>query len=347
METHYRGAGIALDTKIPTPSGWATMGSLKTGDEVFGSDGRTYPVTHKLTRRTETCVLHFDDGTRIACGSGHNWRSLTRAKADQEVVLSTLGVAEHLARPKFSPSNHGLRILNARPLQLPSAELPIDPYLLGTWLGDGDSVRGFITKGDTDLFDILCSDGHELGKRSIDRRSGVASHTVLGLGAKLREADLLRNKHLPDAYLRAGEDQRLAAVRGMMDTDGSWNIARNTAVFSNTNKTLIVAMEELLLSLGQRPRISEFIARGFGKEITSYHVEFTPLDIVPFRLPRKKQKCIAGVQMKTNDVRSRRRSIRRVEAAPEMPVVSIGVDSPDGTHLCTERMVPILAGAAA
>ena len=33
----------------------------------------------------------------------------------------------------------------ARPLRLPDADLPIDPYILGLWLGDGSSTAPNIT----------------------------------------------------------------------------------------------------------------------------------------------------------------------------------------------------------
>lgn len=34
------GRALALDTAIPTPTGWSTMGELRAGDQVLGPDGR-------------------------------------------------------------------------------------------------------------------------------------------------------------------------------------------------------------------------------------------------------------------------------------------------------------------
>lgn len=336
------GPGIAADTTVPTPTGWTTAGSLNIGDEIFGSDGQPCRAVAKSIVAADSFVVKFDDKSEATCARGQPWRCLTGQKADKRIVISAEDASLHLRRPGFRSSNHGLRILLAAPLSLPAAKLPVDPYLLGTWLGDGDSVRGVITQGDDDLFDILRSDGHALGKLLIDPRSNVRQHTVLGLSPALRELGLLRNKHVPGAYLRANYSQRLALVRGLMDTDGTWNIARNAAVFSNTSKPLTYAMRELLLSLGQRPRVNEFLARGFGKESISHYVEFTPLDIVPFRLPRKAGKCLLGIEAKVNDVRSRRRLIKSIEPIPSMLVARIKTDAPDGTYLCTDRMIPVL-----
>ena len=39
------GKALALDTPIPTPTGWTTMGALTEGDWVFGGDGKPCRVT--------------------------------------------------------------------------------------------------------------------------------------------------------------------------------------------------------------------------------------------------------------------------------------------------------------
>ena len=38
------GKALALDTLVPTPAGWITMGELRDGDMVFGSDGKPCKV---------------------------------------------------------------------------------------------------------------------------------------------------------------------------------------------------------------------------------------------------------------------------------------------------------------
>lgn len=73
-----RGSGkaLAIDTPIPTPSGWKTMGELQVGDEVFDERGRPCRVTFA------TDVMHgrpcFDvrlmTGETIVADADHLWR---------------------------------------------------------------------------------------------------------------------------------------------------------------------------------------------------------------------------------------------------------------------------------
>ena len=48
------GKALSLDTPIPTPTGWTTMGDLKVGDEILSPTGNSVSVTMK----TETMYDH-------------------------------------------------------------------------------------------------------------------------------------------------------------------------------------------------------------------------------------------------------------------------------------------------
>jgi hypothetical protein len=218
---------------------------------------------------------------------------------------------------------------------VPTAKLRIDPYLLGCWLGDGKASDGSITKG-RDLFAILEADGHELGVEQTNHSDQVFTRTVRGLRTDLRELDLLGDKRVPAWYLRGSLEQRTRLLQGLMDTDGSWNTARGRAVFTTTDKALAPQVEELLLTLGQRPHVAVIQSSGFGKTVTAYHVEFLPVDLAPFRLPRKAAKVTADVPT----TRARRRVMVSIEEGPDVETACIAVNSPNRTYLCGERMVP-------
>src|SRR5690606_30976253 len=84
------------------------------------------------------------------------------------------------------------------------------------WLGDGTSSSGAITTADSEIVEALKVAGFEPTKRSARYTWGTR-----GLEPLLRRAGLLRNKHIPAAYLRASVEQRLALLQGLMDTDGT------------------------------------------------------------------------------------------------------------------------------
>src|SRR6202034_3853734 len=61
------GKALALDTLLPTPSGWATMGEVSVGDQLIGADGRpTTVVAATAVMHGRPCYeLEFDDGEVI------------------------------------------------------------------------------------------------------------------------------------------------------------------------------------------------------------------------------------------------------------------------------------------
>lgn len=326
--------GLALTERIPTPTGWTTMGEVREGDTVFDAYGRPCTVTLKSrTKRIGTYIVRFDDGSSVTCDSEHIWWTSTGARAGEPTAKSIQEVIATLQDPRTGQKHH--RVPVAGPLELPEADLPIDPYLLGCWLGDGHRRGGQITKT-PDLFDILRSDGHDLGPAQTEK-GNCETRTVRGLTTALRAAGLQGDKHIPAAYLRASVAQRTALLRGLMDTDGSWNRARRAATFSTVDKGLALQVEELLLSLGQRPNLATVQGTGFGRAVTSYPVSFTPVGLQPFRLPRKADQAAASDKPVT---RSTRRVIVSVEPGPDVETACIGVDSPTHTYLAGDRMVP-------
>ena len=73
------GKALALDTPIPTPHGWTTMGEIQVGDLVFDERGNACVVT------AATPIMHgrpcyeveFSDGTVIVADAEHLWRTRT------------------------------------------------------------------------------------------------------------------------------------------------------------------------------------------------------------------------------------------------------------------------------
>lgn len=322
--------GLARDTTIPTPTGWTTIAAIQPGDQLFAGDGTVCTVVQKSPIYERPCYrITFEDGTSVVADNVHEWPLLVGATMREE-VMST----EQAAKQVFQPWRGGqrqLRIANAGRLSLPDADLPVPPYTLGAWIGDGHSWSGHIGKPDQELFEHIATDGYEIGPTT-DKRGLMRN--VRGLIADLRAAGLIRNKHIPAAYLRASFDQRLALLQGLMDTDGTWNRPRKQAVFVTVNKALAHDVYELICSLGWRALVSEVQRTGFGKNVTAYDVSFVPFEHNPFRLSRK-----ANLVRIEGSSRCRRRIIRSIEPTLTVPTQCIEVDSPDHTFLVTESMV--------
>ncbi|SEU33716.1 replicative DNA helicase [Nonomuraea wenchangensis] len=79
------GKALALDTPLPTPDGWTTMGDVKVGDRLIGADGRpTRIVAATEVMHGRPCYeVEFSDGTVIVADAQHQWRTITRAQRKQ------------------------------------------------------------------------------------------------------------------------------------------------------------------------------------------------------------------------------------------------------------------------
>jgi replicative DNA helicase len=182
------GKALALDTPIATPQGWTTMGEIRVGDRVMGSDGLPTTVvaaTEVMTGRP--CYeVHFSDGSVIVADAQHQWLTETRAsrKSAQaaaagynryrnQKTFADIRTTEEIARTvrcatKDARLNHS--VTNAAPLQLPEAELPIPPYALGVWLGDGTSAAAQFTSADPEIAAYIEAEGLVVVPTNADRR---------------------------------------------------------------------------------------------------------------------------------------------------------------------------------
>lgn len=69
------GKALALDTPLPTPAGWTTMGEVAVGDELLDADGRpTRVVAATEVMLGRPCYeVEFSDGTVIVADAAHQW----------------------------------------------------------------------------------------------------------------------------------------------------------------------------------------------------------------------------------------------------------------------------------
>lgn len=243
-------------------------------------------------------------------------------------IRLTREIAETLTYSQRGDLNHC--IPNCGPLQLPEAVLPIPPYTLGVWLGDGACAGATVTQHEPDQASLrknLVADGFHCTTRADPKNIGV-----LGLHKLLRQEGLLFNKHVPAIYLRASVQQRLALLQGLMDTDGGVEAA-STVSFTNCTLALSDAVYELVVSLGMRATRDSRKTQGNGP---AHRVTFTPTMQV-FRLPRKANRVsfTCGQQL-----RRHHRMITGAEPIDPVPMRCITVDSPNSLYLAGREMIP-------
>lgn len=222
--------------------------------------------------------------------------------------------------------NHAIRVAGA--LQMPTAALPIPPYTLGVWLGDGSAKAGVYFKPDAEVAEQVRADGY-----TVTNHATAGSHGVLGLERQLKDAGLWGDKHIPEAYFNASIEQRLALVQGLMDTDGECG-KQGSCEFGQKLEHIATGLRRLLASLGIKSHMTTRRAVLNGKDCGEfYRVKFTTT-LPVFRLPRKAERLPTAVRQ-TQEFRY---IVACDEVAPE-PARCLAVDSPSHLFLCTDQCV--------
>ena len=363
---------LALDTRVPTPEGWREIGEIVAGDVVFGADGKPCNVvrTSEIFTQNDCYQMTFSNGQVVVADAGHLW--LTTARVNQpgkragremskkggsvlEQVRTTKQIAESVRFGSRGDVNHSLKM--PAPLELPEKNLPIDPYILGAWLGDGHSAGSRITCSIDDFENtkaniLACGYGVLEPKKSanaltfgiycFENGEKASIKSSKNFVSELRSLDLINNKHIPAEYLRGSRDQRLSLLQGLMDTDGT--ISKSGLVLSFTQKggQIVGQVCEILASLGVKHSSIESPVSCNGKPCgTAFRVQFfANRDLLPaFRLERKLSRML-----ESSGAGSCRRSatvqIVSVDPVDPVPVKCLEVDSEDRLFLFGSSMLP-------
>ena len=332
--------GLPLDTEIPTINGWSTIKDLKEGDFIFDKDGNPTKILHKSEVHYNPCYkITFDNGDTIVADHEHRWEiSFSTSKSSKyhgeykTQVMTTEEVANYLENlPKNRTSYDIPKIVNPKPLNLENKNLPIDPYVLGCWLGDGSSQCGAITNETNNVLEEIQRRGYSLGD-DISGEGKTSTYTILGIYGKLKELNLINNKHIPNIYQRASYEQRLDLLRGLMDTDGYYNTKRKRFVMETSQEWQCYDFIKLLASLGIKSTKFDIIKKLNGKEFHEYSINFSTRGLNPFLMRNQE------IEYPTRDACTYR-NIDKVELVETIPTQCLEVDSPSHTFLCTNKMI--------
>lgn len=356
------GKGIALDTPIPTPSGWTTMGQLVEGDRLYDDNGAECRVTKVgATRYLDCYEIEFSNGERVVCDGDHLWlttarinrphkggagrkmRSLTRVRDTREIF-------ETQVSSKRGDRNHSLRM--PAPIVGRDAFLPLDPYVLGLWLGDGATHYAAITTGSLDRDELVANiraAGVPVWVSKPKSGSGWLVHLTEGVRhggardsfqARLRALGVLGCKRIPESYLRASSEQRLALLQGLMDSDGHVTANGRVIEVVTVSEDLGDDIADLLAGMGLKFSRRRLLMRCNGRAVAGVAHRFqfcvSRTEMPVFRLKRK----LARQKTDNSDGRSRTIQVVAVRKVETVPTRCIQVDSPSHQFRCGRTMLP-------
>lgn len=340
---------------VLTSNGWKRHGDLIVGDRVYHPSGRLVDVLAISAKDSADWRVALGNGEIIWCHGAHEWTVHNR-NTKREETLETRQMAAPGTRS--APGRHPLHtgIVGARgchytfklplvtPFDGPDVALPLDPYVLGAWLGDGAQTAPTITYdvNDSSIVDKIAARGYPVMSTWSHKTTGVLTTSFSELRARLYQAGVfsyksgVRKKHIPAAYLNASLRQRLDLLAGLIDTDGYCYQKNGRVVFTTADTELADTFCQLLSTFGWRyshvieqPRVSS--SGIVGKKPYSV-IGFNPTLQIPCVLPRKRNTVLAP---------QRRVPIVAIDYLPSGKMGHcIQVDAPDGLYLVGKTMQP-------
>ena len=365
------GKGITLDTKLPAPNsqGFIRMGDIKVGDQIFGSNGSPVNVTGVYPQGIKDVYrITFNDGRYALCDGSHLW-TVTVPWSEKPRTMSTEAMLEdykffmpHIERDniqtgsKRNPWHFRYRIqLLSSPVEYPHRDVPIHPYVLGAFIGNGcctDSelcissgdnfvpnkiayLCGFTVKRNESGYSYRFYDEHQTPIKTADFFKDIPE--MIGCYS--------RDKKIPMEYMINDYQTRIELMRGLMDTDGSicnHDGIRYNVSYSSCSKKLLEQIQELVWGFGYSATVGSPDKRE-DKYVMGFHA---PLTIrVPhwfkqklFTHPRKLSIAKNAALIKDRQQPFRYLIIKDIKLVKRAETQCISVDAYDKLYL-TEQFI--------
>lgn len=230
-----------LYTKVLTPQGFIPMRDIHVGSTVVCPSGKTAKVTKTFDHKNKDIYrVHFKDGRYSDCGLDHLWKIFARDNKGNYnwTVADTATIQVHLnhsTKRVYIPLVHEIGSTH------PAIEnLPISPYALGAFIGDGCLTQGpTIESADPQIVERVRDDlgpecfysckkprhSHSLSRSYRFMSNQRTLGRINPYSEQLKKLGLLGktsiDKFIPEIYFRASFEDRVNLLQGLMDTDGT------------------------------------------------------------------------------------------------------------------------------
>ena len=321
---------LDIATEIPMEDGSIKLlGDIVAGDRIVGSNGKgtTVLVAHKIKEPKRAFDITFRDGRTIIgsvkSGGEHLWTVKvlgTKHSLREWHTVDTVTIYNHIqnGRTVVIPKIQQIHNIGKLPTD-------IDPYMLGYWLGNGNSHSSRITTIDEEVIEHFKSKGFDCIPASQQNSGKAITYDVYRAGVKnmrsktsgcyisnksfhsqLKELGLLARyaggkKHIPPAFFNCSYEDKMELIRGLMDSDG-YHCSGSFVRFTQSEGRLKDDFLILLKSMGLKASIIKKTSKKMNKaklahskktgtkmiwaRKDAYEIGFTPCDN-PFKISRK------------------------------------------------------------
>lgn len=302
------GKCLGIDTPITMYDGTIKkVQDIVVGDLLLGVDGTSRTVLSTNTGRESLYKITPVKGNSFICNESHILSTKASFASQVRTVLGKSvkhGDIVNLSVKDFLQQS----ISNIKDLKLytPQEAMPFkarsgkafEPYLIGLWLGDGNTDSSVITNPDVEVQVELKQIADRRGWFYRTRYEDSVKCTQIQLDSDgnkgttnrfntiLRNLELLGDKHIPYAYKFASIEDRLQLVAGLLDSDG--NFSTGGYEWTTCLKTMAEDFSFVLRSLGFK--VSVAIKKVKAYPDNTYYRLFisgNDLTVIPCRIARK------------------------------------------------------------
>jgi superfamily II DNA or RNA helicase len=292
---------------------------IKVGDQLMGDDSTPRNVLSLARGREMMYDIIPNKGDKYTVNESHILSlkcSTNHSKKYRKGEIYDISVKDYLNLPKCFHGPAGPLLGFRVPIMFPKKDVDIDPYILGYWLGDGNSDNSAITTEESEVvcyFKEYCEkiNCYIIQGRDTDNFRGSLRYSISGkqinnkrtpnvLLNNLRKYNLINNKHIPHDFKCNSRENRLELLAGLIDSDGS--LMGNGYDIIQKNEKLLDDIIYLARSLGFAAYKNECkkscIYKGEKREGTYYRtfIHGKGLEEIPVKCERKK--CLPRKQIK-------------------------------------------------
>jgi hypothetical protein len=270
---------------------------IKVGDYVIVEGGKTMRVKRTGSGYDDLYIVKQPYGKDYIVNSRHRLYFKKGKNKDNKKFIT-------ITAPEFmSQSYFNRRITNGvkfSGIEFEEKQFVIDPYILGCWIGDGNSSRfNLLVNHNKDqeiidefkLFAKKVSCDFNIRKRTDNETTSYISliqpqksNKTSRLNTELKRLNLINNKHIPKEYFFSSQEQRLELLAGIIDTDGY--LSKSSYVIGMSKKHIIEEVYHLAKSCGLD--VSEVFKKRSNFDTDVYVVRITKSSRIKCRINRKK-----------------------------------------------------------
>ena len=349
------GKAQPLDAKVLTASGFKPMADIRVGDELASVDGRPSRVTGVFPQGIrQVYQMTLSDGRRCEACAEHLWTVHYRGWPEPR-TLETQQLVELLGRARY---RNRLWIETFDGSFGSDADLPLDPWLLGLLIAEGD-FGGRSPRVSTSEASTLAAVGDQVGAvgcepapaggydHHIERIGGAHAAGIQGvlpnpITRVLRDFGLAglkaHEKFVPPGYLNASKEDRIRLLSGLLDGDG-WVGTFGSVRYGTSSRQLADDVVRLVRSLGGtatvRPKSTTYTDRGERRSgRPSYVCNLRHEDAAEWFTLKSKRERLAGGRR-----RRKRLNIRSIEPTRKTNTQCIAVSHPSHLYVTDDFIV--------